>query len=636
MKFMQSSGLPEGVRPVDLPVDGNDVKQLANDIAQLSGDDRDLAVDMLVNLAAGTDPRSKDAQATLRNLYADPNEFSGANQLQEHGKQEVRACLKAAAHRMCDLALSANALPRAGGDQPLSATVAYLGGRCEPPAGTPVTEDRVQTYLEQQIQSGGSTLNAGDKLLAPGRYATECELAGAARNLSALPVHSTPLNMNITGRSAEVVGAMFTDPLKELLLAVQAKAGPACQAAWIHTGDDSFAHWMPLVIHKDNAGRLQCHVLDTHSDAPSSRRIRDDLLALLVDAGVDPATVTFHSAEMQTHAPNACGPLGHGMLKALDKELVDSIDHANGADVSGCIDQYIQGWCNLPPSDQEAGALSARAELLQAWPGAEHAPSLVEPGFLTNSPAPAPAPKDLEQVRQFAQHVGLSRGKDEIHPETDKRTPTYTSAFADLSRYANALAGVTEKSAKPDSRLLASVQMGDQFKKLPDSMKPLARALQAVQYATSDLGTSPLLTGDPTRMKLINLRKNLGVDALASQLPTRINLALRAALTLAGEVHEEKGTNSRHLTQFGQALAEVDYATKQIATIEAAMKELVDIAALDPAVRADAHRLRGALVELRDALMDPAGIAQQLNGFVKTATSDLAQAAAILSAALAS
>lgn len=631
-RFMQPVQPPAGAAPAGAPAEVADVRQLACDITQLTGDERDLAIDMLVNLAAGNSPQGKDAQAALRQLHADPNEFAGANLLNDHGKQDLRSCLKAAAHSMCELVLSANALPRAGGDQPLSATVAYLGGRCGPPAGAPVTQDQAQAYLERQISQGGSSLDSGDKLLAPGRYANERELTGAARTLSTLPLYPHPLNMNITGRTDDVVKAMFTEPLRELVATVHASGGPACQAAWIHTGDSSYPHWMPLVIRKDNAGGMHCHVMDTHASAPSSKRIQDELLARLAAAGIEERQVTFHSAEMQTHAPNACGPLGHGILKALDRELRDSGDKAGGADVAGCIDSHMQQWCNLPPADQEAAALSARAELLECWQAHGAAPAPERP--VVAEPLPEPVSAGPSEVQWFAGQIGLSRSANRVDKDTGKISPTYTSGLDDLSAFANALAGVTDKAAKPTARLLAGVQMGDRLRKLPDAMRPLAQALETLQRTTAELEKSPLLTGDPKALKLDGLRNRLGVTALAAQLPTRITMTLAAALALADKVQDGGGKTPSHVQQFGKALDEVNYAARQINVLEDAMKELVDIAKLTPALRSDAQKLHAALGALRSALIDPHGIAQQLDGFVKAGTADPLQAAAGLCAVL--
>lgn len=631
-RFMQPV-LPSGsAAPADVPADVADPRQLACDITQLAGEERDLAIDMLVNLAAGTSPQGKYAQATLRQLYANPNEFAGANLLNDHGKQDLRSCLKAAAHSMCELVFNANALPRGGSDQPLSATVAYLGGRCGPPAGAPVTQDRAQVYLERQISHGGSSLDSGDKLLAPGRYANERELTGAARSLSTLPLYPKPLNMNITGRTDDVVNAMFTQPLRDLVTEVRAGAGPACKAAWIHTGDTSYPHWMPLVVRKDNAGGMHYHVVDTHASAPSGNRIHQELLVRLAAAGVEESQVTFHSAEMQTNAPNACGPLGHDVLKALDRELRESGHKAEGAEVAACIDRHMQHWCNLPPADQEAGALCARAELLECWQADGTGPVLDRP--IVAQPLPEPAPAGLPVVMAFATQIRLSRGDDRLEKETSKISPTYTSALDDLAGYANALAGVTDKTAKPADRLLAGVQMGDRLRKLPDAMRPLALALETVKRTTAELEHSPLLTGDPKVLKLDRLRNGLGVTALSAQLPTRITMTLAAALALADKVQGGNGKNPGHIDQLGKALEEVNYAARQVPVLEDAMRELIDIAKLTPALRSDAQKLRAALMALRGALIDPRGIAQQLDGFVKAATGDPFQAATSLCAVL--
>lgn len=210
----------------------------------------------------------------------------------------------------------------------------------------------------------------------------------------------------------------------------------------------------------------------------------------------------------------------------------------------------------------------------------------------------------------------------------------YTSGLDDLSGFANALAGVTDKAAKPTARLLAGVQMGDRLRKLPDAMRPLAQALETLQRTTAELEKSPLLTGDPKALKLDGLRNRLGVTALAAQLPTRITMTLAAALALADKVQDGSGKTPGHVQQFGKALDEVNYAARQINVLEDAMKELVGIARLTPALRSDAQKLHAALGALRSTLIDPHGIAQQLDGFVKAGTADPLQAAAGLCAVL--
>jgi hypothetical protein len=345
-----------------------------------TGDERALAIDVLINVASRTDEDGEKAQAILLDLHERPN---AGNPRQD---QEIRTQLKEAARSMCRLVIENPKRDDKGREaDPLSMAVAYLGGKCstsgkgEARTGgeasrrrDAVGAERIQAFMRDRLASARAGLSGNDKsLLDSARCVDEAELMKAAERLwPNLPVHSEPLGMCMSGEHADEFRAfMFFGRLGDALKKLDGENAPRLQAAWIQTGRNGYAHWMPLLLYKREDGNIHFHVVDSNSSAGSGREVRKTVQRLLREARVPDDRIHVHAGDLQINAPNGCGPLGHRLLEALDRAH-DQFADGRG-NVSNFIRKHMDQWLGRSPAEQQAAMERTRAELLAGWETAQ-------------------------------------------------------------------------------------------------------------------------------------------------------------------------------------------------------------------------------------------------------------------------
>jgi hypothetical protein len=130
------------------------IKDLAGKVVTDSRD-RDLHIDMLVNIAAGEGESAELAQTELRQIYACPQDKAGGGQLSVYEKALIRSALAKAASSMCRLALDpTQALER---NVPLSLTVANLGLHHQGPPVENVLRKFTLDFIESSVSCPGGT-----------------------------------------------------------------------------------------------------------------------------------------------------------------------------------------------------------------------------------------------------------------------------------------------------------------------------------------------------------------------------------------------------------------------------------------------------------------------------------------------
>ncbi len=339
------------------------VKDLARTIVDNNRGESDLAIDMLVQLAARTGVDGRAAQKVLCDLYADPGVFAEPNTLGDHNKQRIREALASAAHSLCGLSLNARDKQGHAVDHPLSTSVAYLGAQSS--ESTCSSRADIEKHLNGRLEN---VLGHDDPdRLGSTRQVDGSELQAASNaygdrlKLDDRVSIGLDLDKSLTGTDK----AGFADAIKGITARLEKSS---CKAIWLHTGSKGYPHYMPMVIQRDSAGKLHYHILNT--DARSEERnkqIRERLHGLLDNTGAGAGEVHFMHRNMQDRAGHGCGVLGHDLLKQVGQAMADKPELAGSATgISGVITSFCDGWKSLSDEDVKARLVSTRAELFQA------------------------------------------------------------------------------------------------------------------------------------------------------------------------------------------------------------------------------------------------------------------------------
>lgn len=528
-----------------------DLRQLGVMIVSGAKEERELAMDILVNLAAGHDGRSKEAQAVLTDLHANPGKFADANGLQAHGKQEIRSSVLSAAHRMCELALNAGG--QEGGGMPLSLTVAFLGGHCIAPPNGNVMKGLTQSHLQARLVEKGHDLPDADKLLEAGRPVSHAELAGAAAGFRNVAVHSQPLSIH-TSEPAPDPGAGTPAALAGLRTALAGAHSPSCQAAWINTGDRTAPAWMPLILQKDADGNVSCHLVDVSPAGGDREAVHGKLHKLLEDAGFDQNRITLHQVHTPPNAPASdAGPLGHRLLQALDAAPTEAgnTPARNAGAMTEFIQEISKSWSgSAEPADREAMVLSARAELLEGC--------ALQPPLAPASPAVPAA--TLDPAKIVAPETGIGGGAPVEAPlsATEKRELEGLIAAAGLRPRADGmqtlagdLATAINQQIKAEPRELRTV-----METQPPAVRAIAADFRDMALLGDHLKGSALLNASArgpalTSMFDQHVQKSLGESlnrlgghVMVAQIPTRCELLVKNLSEAAEKMKSKDGSRA--------------------------------------------------------------------------------------------
>lgn len=422
----------DGKRTAQAPTAGahDGLKDLRADISRGPREARELALDILVNLAAGKGDDARQAQESLRLVYADPKCDDKAQD------ESVRRYIENSAHELCTRALKHAATDsvvvesKSDGWNPelfndpdqLSVTVAYIAGRAqEPPAGPNggAMRSHIEHFLRDRLPDGPSNPaapSASDRFLGVSRTIEQSELQAACAQLTALHVDPMPLELYISGDKDTLNAALFTQKLDSAITALEAAGDRCISALWINVQSVSGQHWMPLILHKDNDGNMECHVMDSDGTKSKEKGVHVELQKLL-DERFDADAIHIKASDMQEGdgAGQSCGALGYGLLASLDRLIqvqkgsADRDDLTPGKalllhelepgadmvdfDMEAFMEGHVGQWNALSSADQCAALVSTRARLLDAWAGEPVEPAgQPEQVYMNLYPTPQPAP----------------------------------------------------------------------------------------------------------------------------------------------------------------------------------------------------------------------------------------------------
>ncbi len=346
-----------------------DIKAILHQVQHGNADERELAIDILVNLAAGKDDASAQAQGALSALYADPYGTDKSDPpVSQQAKDDIRRGLGKAAHRMCELALTHAFQPKDGKGRALSVTVACLGA-LHPDCAADFKRD-INQYVHSQMKFLGDN-ERNEDWLAPQRTVSQAELSCVSEQAygEKLDISQSAVNLALdvqespTPETAQKAQEDFKQSMKALTNGM--KVGE-CRTTWVHTGSEGYPHWMPMVVRRKAHEEFEFVLLNTDGKQNEARagQIENRLITLLSAPGVLDATwegdCVRHDA--QVRAGNGCAPLGHEFLKTFGAKL----DGGSGQTLKEITDDCTGRWDNMSAEDMTAMVQGNRAELLNA------------------------------------------------------------------------------------------------------------------------------------------------------------------------------------------------------------------------------------------------------------------------------
>jgi hypothetical protein len=484
------------------------LNELRENVSNGSQQDRELALDILVNLAAGSGIEAKKAGETLLGIYAEPRCSDPA------GNASVRRHIEKLSHRLCELALDrptpdSTRAPELFVDKDsLSLTVAYLGGRSQdPPEG--VNGGAMRSYIETFIRGklpdkGEGAPKSNDQFLGAGRTTEAPELTAAMQKLTSFQHSPVVLEVWPDSMGEDLRQSMFVQPLQNLVDQLEDSENH-CACALINIGEHGFQHWMPLVLHTNERAEVHCHVMNSEASKCAGRKLDALLERALSRVFKDPNHVHIHKSDMQGTAAGAqaCGVLALRLLDAVDRQIqfkeeeVEPASWEKEASVACGMDEFnmesfIEGhmkeWNAMPADDQHAAMVSHRSRLLDAWAGQEPVSSRVgvadlaaRPGVSCIQPMPEAPPGEpppnagtLPQA-QLAPHDAVMPGDGplaEVQPTPPPGPPPLDDAgLTSVQKYIKAECGKFAKSVNLGPPGSEKLRVGNDFQKLSQRLQ---------------------------------------------------------------------------------------------------------------------------------------------------------------------
>lgn len=629
---------------------GEDIQEILRQARHGSADEKELAIDILVNLAAGKD---ENAQLALRALYADPygSDMAGSS-VGQHAKDEIRQDLAKAAHRMCELALTDTFQPKDNQGRALSVTVAYLGA--QHPACTPDFRRDINGYVHSEMAMLGDNESSED-WLASQRTVSQAELlsAGASAYGDALGISESAINLALDlDPSAQPEQARAQHDFERSMYALTKDLAVGdCRATWVHTGSASYPHWMPVVVKRTAEGRFDLVLLHTDkSNETRAQQVVDRFQALAAAAGPLDAdwNATFVTSDAQDRAGHGCAPLGHEFLKTVGVAL----DEGSTESLADIANRCTERWESMSDADLTAMVQGNRAELVSAR--AQFGAGMTMPRPST-PPQAAPLhgeavsaqPADEDQENQVADLVDSM--KIGVSPAPGKG---YTSTVGDLCAAINtckslgmpAQPGVAGKDHLDLQRIQQRKVVQDEFiASQPESFQSILRAAVQLEKTISDLNAgdgSPVLTDNFERTE--TLKSQVGKLQLHAgswvQKITGLDLQMKTLVGHAvGAASPDKDKAAQEFRRFEKLLVEINTTVEdRVRVMKEALDDLNAIlahgkdwfdgrGAYDTGhskVQADAQKLKDALVPWLEAIQSPDGEIQKLASFAKEAAAN--------------
>ncbi len=324
---------------------------IAGLVARAKGGD-EAAVELLLNFSSLAEGNkvAEAAKSALVQLYGAPDTQQGVRQT-----IAAQACRLFEARQKIhsDHKGSAHARPTVH----LKTPILYLAGQ----HAHEQTHTELETQINETLQRRcfPKAVRAESKheknLLTTGRFARTEELLAASRDVESIAVHPHCLELDPpSGTNA------FDDAVKALRDTAINQKKP--QAAFVNTGN----HWVTLVICPEAAAgsnQVKAMIVDTHLSlpAPAEVPVLARVQSALGNRVVQP--VSLRASEMQTHVPNACGPLSLWVVRILDAYLQDK-PHAGFADLENSVSRFMTDWHQMEPQAQQGMVISARARML--------------------------------------------------------------------------------------------------------------------------------------------------------------------------------------------------------------------------------------------------------------------------------
>lgn len=636
------------------------LNELAAAMVQGDAGKRQIATEILVNLAARNDDVGKKAQEMLRDVHANPTNYAEPGGLADHLVQAIRQDIESVAHALITVSLNAKDSGHNKVQHPLSVTVAYIAGQCR--LVTRDEQSAIGQYLDEQITCESAE---GAGRLGLTRLTGQSELVAASSAYKdVLPLdNQCCVQLDLDGKEGlDTTQARLAKAVQSLTAGL---GKGQCKSVWLQTGSEKYPHWMPVVVQRAEDGALHYHIVNTDGGNPDrAKAISEHLKQLAPPTPGAKSQVHLSTWPMQTHAGNGCGVLGHQLLKSLAVQLREYPALArNGEAVSQFIDDYCKSQMRQPEADIRAQVVSTRAELLQAYADcASHIaqpemsprlePAFALPGVVSPSGKPSldgsrlpsgPAliqtscdtlaervnlgPPDSKEQRvgdefrklsQRVQDCALSAPRDRRNVEEMGR---HAKALADPEPVIQQVLGATPLGLRKFARATMEQQALDH--RLKDS--PL---LGLTQFAEKSAPQPPDLT-------------QLGFGAVLSQGPTRFHELLDGLVQNAdkdvaslakGDPAKAFEAMAKDVTAYmDKRLKLLTRSVQQLDDILAAKPSLYDalagkfnarVSMTDPRVQADAKALRAVLQAQIDALNEPDGAPQALLAFAKAAQVD--------------
>jgi hypothetical protein len=311
------------------------------------------AIEILLNLSAGAPASlvSQTASRALVALYGDPRT-----------PPTTRHAMGAQAARLFEIQQSTptqqseSKASRANHVIQISTPLLYLAGQYAHEKSYLALEKSIQaTVLSRTPFSQLGPSAQEPDLLTLGRFSRTEEIQAATSGLKRLAMHTTSLELNPPSGASP-----FTSQLDAFREKVDEVAKPI--GAFVNVGN----HWVTLVLvpGPGQPGKLHAMVIDSHLQNRAAQGSQALTNAIQIYLGERAGDIQLLGGAMQTHAPNACGPLSVLMVKHVDR-LLDAASQMSFEELVQEMQKQIGSWKQFSPDSQRAVVIAERARMLE-------------------------------------------------------------------------------------------------------------------------------------------------------------------------------------------------------------------------------------------------------------------------------
>jgi hypothetical protein len=457
--------------------------------------------------------------------------------------------LRNAALHMCEQSL-------VRGDEMLSVTVAYLGGRAEPPPyGTNGAgkADAVSKYIMQRLPAA---LEHETEILAPARSISGTELLAVRTQFKNLHVMPELLDLTDNACNGQQAATLQRDA------AAKALDSQKPVAYWVRAPGSPGQEWQAVVAEPAVNGSIRWHFLTPDADDPSNS----------ADG------VTHHHIGDDGDSALSC----HRIMLALDNNVNDL------RDVAGVITEHLDQQSQASIAVRTNIELAVRAQLLEAAAEAGNAPvnahpidappppdivvrlpvdvPVAQPASAANEPVQSPASplqKPVEAAQAADSHINVLREKHSAH---NLRVVSNRDEFHGTTyKIASSMSDLTDVFNVNNARIAGTWKDGEkeEFEAKMERLKPFGIDIAFLDKAAAYIGTFEKLGGKCVLLERQNAPRELqnacmaldatGKQAGIMQFASRMGMCLNACYAQASKP-EVKPLN---LTQVKGAITEL-------------------------------------------------------------------------------